>query len=59
VVGAFPRGSFDRHFLHAIEREVAIRRDCQSNRLLDGTGLASWMARSPWARPGPTTGRGG
>jgi hypothetical protein len=51
VVRAFPRGPFDRHFLHAIEREVAIRRDCQSNRLLDGTGLAAWMARSPWARP--------
>jgi hypothetical protein len=50
VVRAFPRGSFDRQFLRAIEREVAVRRDCQSTRLLDGTGLAAWMARSPWAQ---------
>jgi len=49
VVEAFPRGAFDRRFLRAIEREVAIRGDCQSRRLLDGTGLADWMARSPWA----------
>jgi len=54
VVRAFPRGPFDRHFLRAIEREVARRQDCQSARLLNGTGLADWMARSPWA-----TGRGG
>jgi HD superfamily phosphodiesterase len=52
VVEAFPRGAFDRRFLRAIEREVAIRRDCQSTRLLDGTGLAAWMARSPWATTG-------
>jgi hypothetical protein len=51
VVRAFPRGSFDRHFLRAIEREVAIRGDCQSTRLLDGAGLAGWMRRSPWANP--------
>jgi hypothetical protein len=49
VMRAYPRGDFDRHFLAAIEREVAVRRDCQSTRLLDRTGLASWMARSPWA----------
>ncbi len=50
VVRAFPRGPFDRHFLHAIEREVARRGDCQSARLLTaGTGLADAMARSPWA----------
>ncbi len=49
VVRAFPRGSFDRHFLRAIEREVALRGDCQSARLLNKTGLAAWMARSPWA----------
>jgi hypothetical protein len=49
VVRAFPRGPFDRHFLRAIEREVAVRGDCQSARLLDGTGLADGMARSPWA----------
>jgi hypothetical protein len=49
VVGAFPRGAFDRRFVAAIEREVAVRGDCQSARLLNGTGLAAWMARSPWA----------
>ena len=49
VVRAFPRGAFDRHFLRAIEHEVAVRRDCQSARLLERTGLADWMARSPWA----------
>lgn len=48
VVRAFPRGSFDRHFLRAIEHEVARRGDCQSRRLLERTGLADWMARSPW-----------
>jgi hypothetical protein len=49
VVRAFPRGPFDRHFLRAIQREVARRGDCQSARLLNRTGLADWMARSPWA----------
>ena len=49
VVRAFPRGRFDRHFLRAIEREVAIRPGCASARLLHGAGLARWMARSPWA----------
>jgi HD domain-containing protein len=49
VAKAFPRGDFDRHFLAAIRREVAIRRDCQSDRLLNRTKLADWMARSPWA----------
>jgi hypothetical protein len=53
VVRAFPRGPFDRHFLRASEREVAGRQDCQSARLLDRTGPAGWMTRSPWA-----TGRG-
>ena len=48
VVRAFPRGSFDRHFLKAIEHEVALRRDCQTKRLLRRTGLARWMASSPW-----------
>ena len=51
VVGAFPRGDFDRHFLRAIEREVARRGDCQSARLLGaGAGLADALRRSPWAR---------
>jgi hypothetical protein len=49
VVREFPRGAFDRHFLAAITREVAVRQDCQSARLLHRTGLAGWMARSPWA----------
>jgi hypothetical protein len=53
VVSAFPRGGFDRHFLRAIEREVARRQDCQSARLLNRTGIADWMARSPWATGGP------
>ena len=48
VVRAYPRGAFDRHFLDAIRREAAARRDCQSARLLNETGLAAWMARSPW-----------
>jgi HD domain len=49
VVGAYPRGAFDRHFLAAIRREAAARPTCQSARLLHATGLADWMARSPWA----------
>ena len=48
VMAAFPRGDFDRHFLRAIEREVAVRPGCQSARLLHETDLAGWMARSPW-----------
>ena len=49
VVAAFPRGAFDRRFASAIRREVAVRRDCQSNRLLNDVGLVEWMARSPWS----------
>jgi hypothetical protein len=48
VVRAFPRGDFDRHFLAGIRREVAARPGCQSDRLLNRTDLAGWMARSPW-----------
>lgn len=48
VVLVYPRGEFDRHFLAAIRREVERRSDCQSARLLNETGLADWMARSPW-----------
>jgi len=59
VVRAFPRGPFDRHFLRAIEREVAVRGDCQSARLLRRTGLAEWMARSPWVRGGSGEDGGG
>ena len=47
VMAAFPRGSFDRHFLARIQREAAARPDCQSARLVAGD-LAGWMARSPW-----------
>jgi hypothetical protein len=50
VMAEFPRRAFDRRFLAAIAREAAIRPDCQSARLLDRTGLADWMARSPWAQ---------
>jgi hypothetical protein len=49
VMRDFPRRAFDRHFLLAISREAAIRPSCQSARLLYRTGLAGWMARSPWA----------
>ena len=48
VVRDYPRGDFDRHFLAGIRREVDRRSDCQSARLLNDTGLADWMARSPW-----------
>jgi hypothetical protein len=50
VVRAFPRGDFDRLFLRAIEREVAVRGDCRSAALLHGAGLAAAQARSPWRR---------
>jgi hypothetical protein len=49
VVAAFPRGAFDRRFTSAIRREVAVRTDCQSSRLLNVVGLVEWMARSPWS----------
>ena len=48
VLRAFPRRAFDRHFVAAIRREVALRPSCQSARLLNQTGLEAWMARSPW-----------
>jgi HD superfamily phosphodiesterase len=50
VVAAYPRGAFDRRFLAAIRREVAVRPSCQSARLLNETGLEAWMARSPWVQ---------
>jgi 4-amino-4-deoxy-L-arabinose transferase-like glycosyltransferase len=59
VVRAFPRGPFDRLFLRAIEREVEVRTNCQSARLLHRTGLADWMARSPWSIGAPSTTAGG
>ena len=48
VMAEFPRGAFDRHFLRAIQREVAVRSGCESERLLRTNDLAGWMARSPW-----------
>ena len=48
VVREFPRDAFDRHFVAAIEREVAVRPTCPSARLLHETGLVAWMERSPW-----------
>ena len=49
VTRTFPRAGFDALFLAAVRREVAVRRDCQSARLL-GHGLAGQMAHSPWSR---------
>ena len=48
VMRQFPRRAFDRHFLAAITHEAELRPTCQSARLLHQTGLAEWMARSPW-----------
>jgi hypothetical protein len=48
VMAAFPRGAFDRWFLRAIAWEAGRRPTCQSARLLNETGLAAWMERSPW-----------
>jgi hypothetical protein len=53
VTRVFPRGAFDRWFLRAIEREVAIRPGCESERLLRTNDLAGWLARSPWKDPEP------
>jgi hypothetical protein len=57
VVRAFPREAFDRWFLAAIVREVDRRPTCQSARLLHDTGLAAWMARSPWREGAPNAAR--
>ena len=53
VVGDFPRGAFDRHFLAAIEREVAVRPTCQSNRLLTKSGWPTGWPGHPGARAEP------
>jgi hypothetical protein len=53
VVRDYPRVGFDRHFLDAIRREATSRPSCQSARLLNVTGLADWMARSPWKTSDP------
>jgi hypothetical protein len=57
VKAAFPRGRFDPLFLAAIRRETEARPGCQSERLLNRTGLAASMARSPWRASEPA-GRG-
>ncbi|MEA2544939.1 MAG: hypothetical protein QOI09_212 [Chloroflexota bacterium] len=56
VMRDFPRGAFDRRFLAAIAGEAAVRPNCQSARLLHRTGLADWMARSPWVTDGVASG---
>jgi hypothetical protein len=48
VMEALPRGDFDRRFLAAIQGEARRRPACQGARLLNETGLAAWMERSPW-----------
>jgi HD domain len=53
VMRAFPRRAFDRLFVDAIRREVAIRPTCQSARLLYANDLIGWMARSPWLTGAP------
>jgi hypothetical protein len=55
VTRRYPRGAFDRHFVRAIAREVARRRDCQSARLFGDGELAVAMERSPWAAEGSTS----
>jgi hypothetical protein len=57
VIRDFPRRAFDRYFVAAIGRDAALRPTCQSARLLHETGLADWMARSPWARESGRTRR--
>jgi HD domain-containing protein len=52
VIHAYPRAAFDRYFLAAIRREATARPTCQGARLLHTTGLADWLARSPWATGG-------
>jgi HD superfamily phosphodiesterase len=52
VMRAFPRGSFDRRFVAAMRREVAIRPGCQNDRLVTRIGAATSMAGSPWERMG-------
>ena len=49
VTRAYPREAFDRHFVRAIKREVARRRDCQSARVLGDNELVDRMAHSVWA----------
>ena len=48
VIREYPRGDFDRRFVAAIRREVALRTDCPSARLLGDGALVEAMATSPW-----------
>lgn len=48
VLVDYPRGTFDRHFLKTMTREAAAHPTCQGARLVNETGLAGWMERSPW-----------
>ena len=50
VMRAFPRGAFDRHFLAATGK-APLRYSAHALQRLSerGTGLAEWMATSPWA----------
>ena len=48
VVGEQPRRDFDRRFLAAIRREVAIRPGCQSERLVTRLEVDGRSAASPW-----------
>ena len=50
VVGELPRGDFDRRFLAAIRREVAVRPGCQSERLLPRLEVEGRIADNPWRR---------
>ena len=50
VVDACPRGAFDARFRNAIQREVATRYGCQSERLAGR--LADARGRSPWHEQG-------
>jgi hypothetical protein len=43
-----PRGDFDRRFLAAIRREVAVRPGCQSERLLPRLEIDGRIADNPW-----------
>ncbi len=54
VVGELPRGDFDRRFLAAIRREVAVRPGCQSERLLPKLEVDGRVAASPWHGGGLT-----
>jgi len=51
VTAAYPRRSFDRRFLAAIEREVEHRKGCRSEpllgRLANGPGSSPWQAGPP------------